>query len=271
MQTIKVSIIMGIFKPNNEEQIFQSIQSIIEQDFKDWEFIICNDGSDEKYEPVFTKISSLDERIVYLKAERNQGLASALNQCLAVSKGKYIARMDDDDISLPQRLSTLYNFLEEHLEYGWVGSNAELLGEQGIWGTRKVKEKPAKTDFLPHSPYIHPSVMFRREVLEKMGGYNTSKLTQRCEDYELFMRLHQEGYKGYNIQESLLLYREDANSYQRRKYKFRVREMRVRYAEFKKLGILRISTLPYVMKPVLVGLVPFAVYKHLKNKRINHS
>ena len=262
---------MGVFQPSNEEQILGAVQSIIEQDFEDWEFLICNDGSDEKYDSVFAKICNLDKRIVYLKAARNQGLASALNQCLEVAKGKYIARMDDDDISCPKRLSTLYNFLETHLDYQWVGSNAELLGEQGIWGTRKVKEKPTATDFLPYSPYIHPSTMFRREVLKQMKGYNTSKLTQRCEDYELFMRLHQAGYRGYNIQESLLLYREDANSYGRRKYKFRVREMRVRYAEFKKLGILRISTLPYVMKPVLVGLVPFAIYKYLKNKRINRD
>ena len=264
MQEVKISVIMGVLNPNNEEQFYQAVNSILKQTFCDLEFIIYNDGSDESYEEIFNKICKSDKRIIYLKSKNNCGLAHALNQCIKVAKGKYLARMDADDVALPDRLSRLYYFLEEHPEYQWVGSNASLINEQGAWGSEKVPELPVSTDFLQYSPYIHPAVMFRREVLLAIGGYNYAEVTKRCEDYELFMRLHCQGYRGYNIQEELLLYREDVKAYKKRKYTYCIREMSVRYAGFKKLGILKMKTLPYVVKPLIVGFIPAKLHIYIK-------
>ena len=266
MQEIKISVIMGVFNPKDEKQFYKAVNSILEQTFCDLEFIIYNDGSDDIYEDLFGKICKLDNRIVYLKSKCNAGLANALNQCIAVAKGNYLARMDADDVALPNRLKRLYDFLEENQEYQWVGSNAKLMSEQGVWGSEAVPVIPVNTDFLRYSPYIHPAVMFRKSVLKAVKGYNKARVTKRCEDYELFMRLHYRGYQGYNIQEDLLLYSEDVYAYKKRKYRYCIQEMCVRYLGFKKLGILKMKTIPYVIKPLLVGLMPAKLRFYIKQR-----
>jgi hypothetical protein len=127
-----------------------------------------------------------------------------------------------------------------------------------------MPERPQAGDFLRYSPYIHPSVMFRRQFLVERGGYQTTELTRRCEDYELFMRLHSQGARGYNIQESLLAYREDKTSYQRRTARTRGSEAAVRLDGFRKLGILRPDTLAYVLRPLVAGVVPPAILQYAR-------
>jgi len=270
IEKVEISVIMGVFNPEDRGQLYQAAMSIINQSFQQWEMIICDDGSGAKYIDTIKMTAELDYRIKYIRSNRNRGLAHALNQGIPVSRGKYIARMDADDISKPYRLKRLYNFLEAHPQYDWVGSNSELFDDDGVWGIGITQEIPAKKDFLEHSPYIHPSVMFRREVLIKMNGYKVSKLTARCEDYELFMRLHKHGYQGYNIQEELIEYRENHNSYVRRKYKYCIREMQVRLKGFRKLGILNIQTSPYVIKPLIVGLLSPRMLGYIKRSVRNN-
>ena len=98
--------------------------------------------------------------------------------------------MDGDDISLPHRLEVQRAFLDVNPQFDYVGSAAALLEGEKLWGMRRLAAIPQKEDFLSFSPYIHPSVMFRREIFEKYGLYNISDLCRRCEDYELFIRLH---------------------------------------------------------------------------------
>ena len=266
MEDIKISIIMGVFNPRNEAVLFQAVESIVKQTFQAWEMIIYDDGSDEIGARLIKNVMRVDSRIIYIRNEQNYGLAFALNQCLAIAKGKYIARMDDDDISDIARLDKLYEFMETHSEYQWIGSNAELFDENGVWGIEKKREIPQKKDFLSYSPYIHSSVMFSKEVLLQNKGYKVSKVTKRCEDYELFMRLSAKGYQGYNLQECLLQYREDSVAYKKRKYKYYIREMQIRYDGFRKLGILNIKTFGYVCKPVIVGLVPVQLLAGIKKR-----
>ena len=267
MGNIEISVVMGVFNPENEEQLFQSVTSIINQSFQKWELFIYNDGSLEQYEKLFQKISYMDKRIIYIRSVENKGLSYALNQCIKKANGRYIARMDGDDISVPRRLDTLYQFLETHSEYQWVGSNAELIDTEGAWGCEKMQKVPRTQDFLRYSPYIHPAVMFRKEILEQSQGYCVSELTRRCEDYELFMRLHRAGYQGYNIQENLLLYREDEKGYQRRLYRYYIREMLIRYQGFRGLGLLKMKNMPYVLRPLLAGLIPSKIILYIKGLR----
>ena len=256
---------MGVYNPNTV-YFLQAIHSIIDQDFQEWELLIYDDGSAVQYKHLIKKAAAMDQRIRTIGGKTNHGLSYALNQCILQASGTYIARMDDDDISLPHRLKKQFCFLESHPEYGWVGSNAELIDSHGIWGELKMPRIPQKEDFLHYSPYIHPSVMFRREVLEQVHGYSTSRKNLLCEDYELFMRLHQKRYQGYNLQKPLLQYREDINSETRRTYKRRLREASVRFVGYRQLGILKLASLPYVLKPLLVGIIPGRIRHHIRRR-----
>lgn len=262
-EAVKVSVLMSVYNPNNSEHFFQAVRSIINQTFSDWEMILYNDGSDERYESVIQEAVAMDDRIRYLKGRENLGLAHALNACLAVARGKYTARMDDDDVSHSERLRKMYEFLEAHKEYQWVGSNTELINDAGRWGVRKMPEIPDKKDFLNYSPYIHPSVMFRRELLEECGGY---RISRRGEDYELFMRLHGNGYQGYNIQQELFQYREDASTYKHRKYLYQIEEVGIRFRGFRQLGILGPAAMLHVIKPLIVGVLPYRFLVAMKRR-----
>ena len=243
----------------------RSVRSILDQTLSDLEFLIYDDGSEREDAEVLDKLQGLDRRIRLLRGDGNQGLSHGLNICIRQAKGKYLARMDADDDCLPERLERQVEFLEQHPKFAFAGCGALLFGKEGIWGKRRMKEQPDAKDFLKYSPYIHPSVVFRREVFLNQKGelfraYDTSQGIGRSEDYELFMRLHREGCFGYNLQEELFLYREDDSGYRKRKFSFRLKECRVRYAGFQKMGIPFPRRLPASIKPLLLGMLPVRLY-----------
>lgn len=263
---VKISVIMGVYNPE-KKQLRKAVESLITQTMQEWELLLYDDGSDADYIELIYEVSGIDKRIIYIRNEKNHGLAYALNQCMKRTKGKYIARMDDDDESRPDRFRRQYEFLESNADYGWVGSNAELFDGETVWGCQRMPEIPEEKDFLKFSPYIHPSVMFRREVLLKSHGYIPAKVTRRCEDYELFMRLHIKGLRGYNIQDNLLRYREDEEAYRRRLFKYRVNEMVLRYRGFRRMGILRPSTVSYVLRPLAGAVVPVSFLRFVLRRK----
>jgi len=249
------SVIMGVYNPQID-QLQKAVRSIIQQTYHNWELLIYDDGSAPAYQEEIAKLVNLDPRIVCYRGESNQGLAKALNECILRAKGEYIVRMDGDDISHKERLSKQIDFLEHHQEFDWVGTAVYLLAGNSFWGTRKMPVKPQAKDFLRYSPYIHPTVIYRKEVLEVCKGYTVSPKTRRCEDYELYMRLHSQGYRGYNLSEYLFAYREDEASYIRRTWQSRYFEMQIRYHGFKRLGILRLTTIHHLIRPLIGGLIP---------------
>ena len=261
-----ISVIMGVYNQRNEVELERAVESILKQSISDLEFLIYDDGSDEKEATYLKKLVQKDTRIRLVRGEQNKGLAYALNQCLEQASGTYIARMDADDISEPTRLAKQKQFLEEHTEYAFVGCGAKLFDEQGVWGQRTMVQKPIANDFLPYSPYIHPSVMFRKSVLEKAGGYNTSKDTRRCEDYELFMRLYCMGYQGYNLKEYLFWYQENRTWYDKRTIRQRWAELKIRYRGFRSMGILNGKTVLYVGKPILLLFLPKRICNRIRKQ-----
>lgn len=263
-----ISVIMGIYNQQNRVWLEQAIHSVLNQSFRDFEFIIYNDGSNREETSYLEKIAEWDERIVLIQNPVNHGLAYSLNTCIDAARGKYLARMDDDDISLPNRLREQYEFMETHPAVDYVGCNAYLIDNRGVWGVRHMPENPRKQDFLRYSPFIHPTVMIRRRVFERTSGYRSSKETWRCEDYELFMRLWKLGYRGYNMQQVLLQYREDRDSYKKRQFRYRMAEAHLRYRNFKELGILYPTGWLYVCRPILAALIPSEVI--LGIKRLYH-
>ena len=253
-----VSVIMGVYNEANEQVLKDAVQSILNQSYDKFEFIIWDDGSHGEAASIVKSLEKMDDRIVVMRREENKGLAFSLNECILHARGKYIARMDADDISLRHRLEKQVDFLEEHPEYGWCGCNTELFDENGVWGARPYPEVPKMTDYYKFSPYAHPSVVFRAEIFDEGRGYLATAETLRCEDYEIFMHLMQRGLQGYNLQENLFRYRENKESYKKRKTKYRINEAKTRYRNFKAMGKLFPIGWIYVMRPIVACLVPAA-------------
>lgn len=268
---VRVSVIMGIHGQKNMEQLRRAVGSIVNQTLKELELIIYQDGYEDGVKEELEVLAGADARIILMGEEENHGLAYALNQCIRAAGGEYIARMDADDISKPERLECQAAFMEQHPEYAFCGCNAELIDENGVWGRRSMPEYPDKEDYLPYSPYIHPTVLFRKSVLDRCNGYRYDKSTLRCEDYDLFMRLYLLGEQGYNMQQCLFAYREDRSGYHKRRYRFRITEARLRFHGFRRMGLWGTKGLLYTIKPLLVGLIPAFVLERVKQRQYRRT
>jgi len=201
-----VSVIMSVY--NGVEFLDRSVESILNQSVQDFEFIICDDSSTDETFKKLNEYKNNDSRFIIIQNKMNLGLAASLNRCLEKASGKYIARMDDDDISLPTRFEEEINFLRENPQYAFVSCNAITFtdGNDNI-GLNIKPEVPTKNQIIHGSPYLHPATMFRREVIMGVGGYSKEYYVQkRAQDYELFMRLSAQGFNGYNIQRPLFKY-----------------------------------------------------------------
>ncbi len=260
----RVSIISGAYNILNCYSFERSVKSILEQSYIDFEFIICEDGSEDGTWERLCAFAESDKRITLLRNEKNLGLAATLNRCIEVSSGEYIARHDCDDYAAPNRLEKQIEYLDTHQDISLVGSYAYLFDEEGVWGEMKFPTEIANEDFLFCSPYQHGSVVFRKEALQKANGYRVAKETRRAEDYDLFMRI-QTFAKGANLPEFLYYFCEDKNTLKRRKYRYRIDDAKVRYKGFKALGLMP-GGIIYVIKPLIVGLIPAGLLSWLKNK-----
>ncbi|QIK54208.1 glycosyltransferase [Dysgonomonas sp. HDW5B] len=203
----KLSIIMPVF--NTEKYLREAIDSIIQQSFTDWELLIINDGSTDSSENIIQ--SYTDKRIQYHRNDQNIGLISTLNKGIDICTGDYIARMDADDISEKDRFKIQLAFLAENKEYAMCGSYAKVIDENNN-ETGKILNLQTN-DFLQINllfsvPFIHPSMMFRREVLK--NNYFDPKY-KHAEDYELWCRIAN-NYKIANIPDYLLRYRWHTNN-----------------------------------------------------------
>lgn len=183
-----ISVIMSVH--NGEKTLKRAIDSIRNQTIQDFEFIICDDVSTDNTYKILNEYEEKGFRFIILQNEKNLGLAVSLNRCLEKSTGKYIARMDDDDISIPERFEKQTEFLIKNDEYAFVSSNAIVFDGEKDTEMNIKPENPTKKDLIKGSPYLHPAVMFRREVILCVGGYsNKDYAKKRAQDYELFMRM----------------------------------------------------------------------------------
>lgn len=197
-QTHLISVLMPVYN-TKEEYLRASIESILNQTFTDFEFIIVNDGSTNNAEEVI--LSYKDNRIKYVKQE-NQGIVGALNNAWSKASGKYIARMDSDDIAYPERFAKQIKFLEENPEYSLVGSWAKIIPSKNII---KLPQDIKIMDLLADCMFIHPSIMFNKADFEKFNlQYETG--FEYAEDYCLYANAVKH-LKMTNLQEVLLDYR----------------------------------------------------------------
>lgn len=266
----EVSILMGIY--NCAETLPEAIDSILAQTYTDWELILCDDGSaDDTYAVADGYRKRFPDKIILLKNERNMGLNHTLNRCLAHAQGSYIARMDGDDISLPRRLETEIDVLRVEPEIAVVSCPMIYFdGAEEYTSSNPVCEYP-RPEQLVHGPvHCHAPCMLRADVMRSVGGYSVDRKLLRVEDWHLWLKIYAAGYRGKNISEHLYKMRDDRNAAHRRKFRYRLNEAYVSALATKTLGLPKWKYV-FLLRSILVGLLPGPVYRYLHKKKMNEK
>jgi len=215
-----ISVLMSAY--NAEKYISESIESILNQTFNDFEFIIINDGSTDNTEKIIKSYN--DKRIKYISQE-NIGVSKSLNRGLKIATGKYIAKLDADDVSYPERLEEQFKFMENNPTYVVCGCYADVIDESGnyiyVYNNIPSYDEDIRKTMNYKNCFIHSSTFYRREIALSIGGYY-EPIRQYFEDYMFFYQILKEG-KGYNIKKPLIKYRIAPDSitsrYKNKKYK----------------------------------------------------
>jgi glycosyltransferase involved in cell wall biosynthesis len=186
--TPKVSVVMAVY--NERPYLEKAVRSIVDQTFDDFEFIIVNDGSTDGSKAVLDWFGQNDDRIRLVHQE-NRGLIASLNRGLDMARGEYIARMDGDDISHPERFERQVRFLEKNPEIGILGTQADIIDADGNVRKDWNWSLPTNPDvvawrLLFSTCLHHPTVMMRHALLERLGGY--AEWARHIEDRELWAR-----------------------------------------------------------------------------------
>lgn len=188
MSKVKVSVLMPVY--NGEKYLEEAINSILNQTFKDFEFIIVDDCSIDGTWEMLKKYSTLDKRIILRRNKENLRTTKALNVGLALAKGKYVARMDADDWSYPNRLEKQFKFMEKHPKVGVSGGTIEVCDRDlKVLNLRRYPQSDAaarKTIFI-YSPFAHSVTIWRAKILGMIGSYNEN--IPLSQDYELYFRM----------------------------------------------------------------------------------
>ncbi len=180
----KVSVLMPAY--NSEKYIGEAIESILNQTFTDFEFIIINDGSTDNTAKIVRKYAKKDKRIKFVDNKKNKGVTKTRNELLKLAKGEYIACMDSDDISLPTRFEKQIKYMNEHPECGVLGTWYEVFDKQNY--ISRFASKITILKLLHGCAVCNPSAMIRKSVIDRNNlEYNNN--FNWCEDYEFWSRM----------------------------------------------------------------------------------
>jgi len=257
---VKISVLMSVY--NAEKTLCAAIDSILNQTFTDFEFIICDDASTDNSWEIILQYAQQDKRIMAFQNESNLGLGASLNKCLALSHGDYIARQDADDISVRERLEKTMAYLLEH-DYPYVGAGVFIFDEQGVWSKRLFPEHITKHIIAQKNPFFHPTMLFKKDVMLLAGGYRVAEETRRTEDYDLVMRLAAQDIIGNNLQEYLYYVYEPAEAYLRHTRRTRWYEIKVRYHGLKMMKSPLYDYI-FLLKPLIMCGIPRKLLKRVK-------
>jgi glycosyltransferase involved in cell wall biosynthesis len=217
MSSPVISVVMPAY--NCAGFLRESLDSLVGQTFSDFELIIINDGSTDNTADIIR--SYKDDRIIYAENSKNEGLAFTLNRGIDLARGHYIARMDGDDICLPQRFQQQFNFFNAHPHVEILAAWIELMDEDGkfigYWAEEKNANTPQKirSQLAKDNCIAHPTVMAKADLLKKYK-YNTA---QSAEDYDLWLRITADNIPVYKLEEVLVRHRINRNSFTRQRQK----------------------------------------------------
>ncbi len=206
MKTPLVSIILATY--NGLKYIEESINSVLNQTYKNFEFIIINDCSTNNVEQIILNYQKKDNRIIYIKNKTNLKLTQSLNKWINISKWKYIARIDDDDIWLPEKLKKQINFMEKNKDY-WLCWTSTIVIDSKWNKIQKIKmrntDREIKENILKSNQFTHSSIIIKKNILNNIWWWYNKKW-EWTEDYELWLRIWKIS-KLYNLSDFLVKYR----------------------------------------------------------------
>ena len=255
-----VSVLMSVY--NGASTLEKAAASVLAQTYRDLELILCDDASTDDTWRIMQRIARSDARVTIFQNETNLGLGASLNECLSRAKGEFIARQDADDVSDPDRIERTMDFL---LSSGapYAACGVRVFDDSGVWSTRQYPQKITKHIIAQKNPFFHPTMIFRRAVIERANGYRVSPETRRTEDYDLVMRLAAQGDIGENLQEILYSVYEPQEAYLRHNAKTRLYEVRVRARGLRVMGS-PVSDYIYLVKPLIMACVPRGMMRSVK-------
>lgn len=253
----KISIIMGIY--NCTDTLPEAIDSILNQTYTNWQLIMCDDCStDNTYDVAKSYQEKYPDKIIVIKNDINRRLAYSLNHCLKYADGEYIARMDGDDMSSPERFEKQISFLENNPEYDIVGTAMQRFsGNDKMADIVYSIDNPDYYTLKKKPPFHHATIMARRKVYDTLNGYTISERTNRAEDYDLWFRFYHAGFKGQNLKEPLYLVREDAAAIRRRTVKSRFNALKITFYGYKLLGYPKIWLVRPILRTFIKSLIPY--------------
>lgn len=255
----KISILMGIY--NCAATLAEAIDSILAQTYTNWQLILCDDCStDETYTIAEQYKKKCPEKIVLIKNDCNSKLAFTLNHCLRYADGEFIARMDGDDISMPNRLEIQRKYLIDHPEYDLVGCAMQRFSESGgLADILYSVDNPNYYTLRKRVPFHHATILARRKVFDKLNGYTVLKRTERGQDYDLWFRFFANGFTGNNLREPLYMVREDANAIRRRTFKTRFYALQTTWYGYSLLKYPKTWLIRPVVDTFVKALTPYKV------------
>ena len=255
-----VSVLMSVY--NGAPTLEKAAASVLAQTYRNLELILCDDASTDDTWRIMQRIAAQDARVTVFQNKTNRGLGASLNGCLSRAGGEYIARQDADYVSDPDRIERTMDFL---LSSGapYAACGVRVFDDGGVWSTRQYPQKITKHIIAQKNPFFHPTMVFRRAVLEGVGGYSETPETRRTEDYDLVMRLAAEGVIGENLPEILYSVYEPKEAYLRHNAKTRLCEVRVRARGLRAMGSPA-SDYIYLVKPLIMACVPRGLMRSLK-------
>lgn len=255
-----ISVLMSVY--NSAKTLPAAIDSVLGQTLGEFEFIICDDASTDHTWEVLCGYREKDPRIKIFQNAGNLGLGASLNRCLELAEGEYIARQDADDVSCPERLEKTLSFLRTS-GAPYVGCGVYIFDDNGVWSRRVHSQEVTRHTIARKNPFFHPTMIFRRGVLEAASGYRETKVTRRTEDYDLVMRLAAKGIIGKNLQECLYYVYEPEDAYSRHTLRTRWNEIRVRFS-----GLREMQAPPwdyiYLCKPAIMAVIPHKLLRQVK-------
>jgi len=266
-----ISIVMSVY--NGEKTVGRAIESMLNQTYKNFEFIIIDDCSQDQTFNILQEYQRKDSRIRILHNEKNLGLAASLNKGIIESSGDWIVRMDDDDISLHDRLENQFNFIQKNPDVDIFGGKAIF---QDIYGDEvehyfpqwpPIDAKDIENFFYTTSPLIHPTVCIRKQAIVKIGLYN--KDFSGAEDYELWVRAWKNGLHIKNMNTFLIRYTVDQGkiSFKRIWKEFYVKHYIIKEYDFPKKYVFH--NFAKLLKNILIKMKLFNENWSIRNIKSN--
>ena len=263
MKDYRISVLMGIY--NCAPTLQEALDSLYVQTYQGFKIILCDDGSKDDTLKIAEENAKKHENVIVIKNEHNMGLNYTLNHCLEYADTEFCARMDGDDTCHPTRFEKEIKFLDEHPEYAIVSTTMHHFDEMGIFRTGMASGEPKPSDYPKGVPFNHAPCMIRTSAYKTVGGYSVSGKLLRQEDYHLWLKMYEKGFRGYMLNEPIYNMRDDRYAYARRNWISRRNEAHVKYLACKMLN-LPFWYYMYCLKPIILYIMPQWLYKRLHNR-----